>query len=251
MPKTLIGNIKGKDGRGISKIEKTATTGSVDTYTITYTDSTQSTYEVRNSDNIAIQRQIVPNAAIESSATASQAYAAGDYLVLNGVLRKAKGAIAKGGVISDSNSTVTTVTGELATHGGSASPTVPPDTVNDYKVFKPFKSPSTGSWNNAFTYKVTRAGLYFIRLGVNYSFSDYGEATFRIYSAPNDGRHELDARLSIEQTAKSAEGINLRYATSEVYRFKQGDSFAVQCYTHHAGFSISEGLQLHLIRIGE
>lgn len=113
MAKTLIGNVKGKDGRGISKIEKTATTGAVDTYTITYTDSTQSTYEVRNSDGIAIQRQIVPSAAIESSTTATQSYAAGDYVVVDGALRKVKSAIANGNTISDSNSTSTTVGGEL------------------------------------------------------------------------------------------------------------------------------------------
>jgi hypothetical protein len=104
----------GSDGRGISKIKKTATTGTVDTYTITYTDSTHSTYEVRNSDDVAIQRQIVPSAAVESSTTASQSYSAGDYVVVNGVLRKVKSAIAKGSTISGSNSTATTVTGELA-----------------------------------------------------------------------------------------------------------------------------------------
>lgn len=113
MAKTLIGNVKGKDGRGISKIEKTATTGVVDTYTITYTDGTQSTYEMRNSDDIAIQRQIVPSAAVESSATASQSYASGDYVAVNGVLRKVKASISKGNQITDSNSTATTVTGEL------------------------------------------------------------------------------------------------------------------------------------------
>lgn len=115
MAKTLIGNVKGKDGRGISKIEKTSTTGVVDTYTITYTDSTQSTYEVRNSDAISVQRQIVPSAAVESSSTASQPYAAGDYVVVNGTLRKVTAAIAKGNAISDSNSAATTVTGEIAT----------------------------------------------------------------------------------------------------------------------------------------
>lgn len=118
MAKTLIGNIKGKNGRGITSIKKTSTDGSVDTYTITYTDSTTSTFTVNNSDNVLLQRQVVPSAAVESSATASQAYAAGDYVVVNGVLRKAKSAIAKGNVISDSNSAATTVTGELATLGG-------------------------------------------------------------------------------------------------------------------------------------
>lgn len=121
MAKTLIGNIKGKNGRGITSIKKTGTTGSVDTYTITYTDSTTSTFTVNNSDSISLQRQIVPSAAVESSATASQAYAAGDYVVVSGVLRKVTAAIAKGGAISDSNSTATTVTGEFATLGNSVS----------------------------------------------------------------------------------------------------------------------------------
>lgn len=66
---------------------------------------------------------IVPKASVESSATASQAYAAGDYVVVNGLLRKVKAAIAKGNAISDSNSTATTVTGELATIGNSVSKT--------------------------------------------------------------------------------------------------------------------------------
>lgn len=113
MAKTLIGNIKGKDGRGIASISKTGTTGSVDTYTITYTDSTTSTFTVNNSDSIALQRQIVPSAAVESSTTASQTYAAGQYVVVNGILRKVTAAIAKGNAISDSNSTATTVGGEL------------------------------------------------------------------------------------------------------------------------------------------
>lgn len=124
MARTLIGNIKGKDGRGITSINKTGTTGPVDTYTITYTDNTTSTFTVNNSDNIALQRQIVPSAAVESSATASQAYAAGDYVVVNGILRKVKSAIAKGNAISDSNSTATTVSGELGSLRDSVSPTV-------------------------------------------------------------------------------------------------------------------------------
>lgn len=124
MAKTLIGNIKGKDGRGIASISKTGTTGSVDTYTIRYTDNTTSTYTVKNSDGISLQRQIVPSAAVESSAKASQAYEAGDYVVVNGVLRKVKSAIAKGNTISDSNSTATTVTGELATIRNSV-PSIP------------------------------------------------------------------------------------------------------------------------------
>lgn len=119
MAKTLIGNIRGKDGRGIASINKTGTTGSVDTYTIKYTDNTTSTYTVNNSDSVSLQRQIVPSAAVESSATASQAYAAGDYVVVRGVLRKVTASIAKGNAISDSNSTATTVGGELASMGAA------------------------------------------------------------------------------------------------------------------------------------
>ena len=135
MAKIVIGNVKGKDGRGISKIEKTASTGTVDTYTITYTDNTKSTFTINHPDSISLQRQIVPSAAVESSATASQAYAAGDYVVVNGVLRKVKGAIAKGNTIGDSNSTATTVTGELATIGKSVSPSA---------YFKLYDSESSG-----------------------------------------------------------------------------------------------------------
>lgn len=121
MAKTLIGNVKGKNGRGIASIKKTGTTGSVDTYTITYTDNTTSTFTINNSDGISLQRQIVPSAAVESSTTASQSYAAGDYVVVNGALRKVTGAIAKGNIIGDSNSAATTVGRELSTIGASVS----------------------------------------------------------------------------------------------------------------------------------
>lgn len=44
MARILVGNVKGdkgKDGRGISKIEKTASSGLVDTYTATFSDGTR------------------------------------------------------------------------------------------------------------------------------------------------------------------------------------------------------------------
>lgn len=43
-----IDGIDGIDGRGIVSIDKTGTEGLVDTYTISYTDGTRSTYEVTN-----------------------------------------------------------------------------------------------------------------------------------------------------------------------------------------------------------
>jgi hypothetical protein len=113
MAKIIIGNVKGKDGRGITKIAKTSSTETVDTYTITYTDNTTSTFTINNPSSISLQRQIVPSAAVESSTTASQAYTAGDYVVVGGVLRKAKASIAKGNAIDDKNSTLATVSGEL------------------------------------------------------------------------------------------------------------------------------------------
>lgn len=113
MAKTLIGNIKGESGRGIASIKKTGTTGSVDTYTITYTDDTTSTFTIKNSDEIMLQRQIVPSASVEASNIASQPYKDGQYVVVAGALRKVTSAIAEGNTISDSNSTATTVGGEL------------------------------------------------------------------------------------------------------------------------------------------
>ena len=44
-------NIEIEDGRGIVSIEKTSTEGLTDTYTITYTDETTSTFTVRNGAN--------------------------------------------------------------------------------------------------------------------------------------------------------------------------------------------------------
>lgn len=44
--------VKGADGKGIESIEKTGTSGLIDTYTITYTDGTKTTYNVENGNGI-------------------------------------------------------------------------------------------------------------------------------------------------------------------------------------------------------
>jgi hypothetical protein len=49
---TLLGNIKGAAGKGISSIAKTSTSGLVDTYTITYSDSTTITFSITNGNGI-------------------------------------------------------------------------------------------------------------------------------------------------------------------------------------------------------
>ena len=161
MAKTLIGNIKGKNGRGITSIKKTGTTGSVDTYTITYTDSTTSTFTINNSDSISLQRQIVPSAAVESSATASQAYAAGDYVVVNGILRKVTAAIAKGNAISDSNSAATTVTGELANSVSKAKDYVVEQGVDDDWQYVKWAS-GRAECSRSIEVSLTKTGTYWL-----------------------------------------------------------------------------------------
>ena len=44
----------GTDGTGITSITKTGTSGLVDTYTITYSDSTTSTFTVTNGDDATV-----------------------------------------------------------------------------------------------------------------------------------------------------------------------------------------------------
>lgn len=60
-----------------------------------------------------IQEQIVPSASVESSATASQAYIPGTFVVFDGVLFKVTVAIAKGDPFSPKNLAFATVAGEL------------------------------------------------------------------------------------------------------------------------------------------
>ena len=43
-----LGNVKGPAGKGIQSITKTGTSGLVDTYTITYSDGTTSSFTVTN-----------------------------------------------------------------------------------------------------------------------------------------------------------------------------------------------------------
>lgn len=80
---TLSGSMiaRGLDGRGIVSIAKTGTSGLVDTYTITYTDETTSTFTVTNGAN----GQITATSFAEEFSS-SKAYAAGDYVVYSGQL---------------------------------------------------------------------------------------------------------------------------------------------------------------------
>lgn len=52
----------GTDGRGILSVVKTSTSGLVDTYTITYTDNTTSTFNVTNGQDGEVTEEYVNNA---------------------------------------------------------------------------------------------------------------------------------------------------------------------------------------------
>ena len=64
--KTML--VKGMNGEGIESIEKTATEGFIDTYTITYTDGTKTTFDVTNG-NWGIWTSAVTAAASATSVT--------------------------------------------------------------------------------------------------------------------------------------------------------------------------------------
>ena len=89
------------NGKGISSISKTGTSGLDDIYTITYNDGTTSTFTVPNGKGTdLIQEQIVPTAAIESGETASKAYNVGDFLAKDFMLYKVTKAIAQGDALT-------------------------------------------------------------------------------------------------------------------------------------------------------
>ena len=90
------------NGKGITSISKTGAIGLDDIYTITYNDETTSTFTVQNGENVAysIQNQIVPTASIEREETASKAYSKGDFLVKDGILYKVTKNIDKDDVLT-------------------------------------------------------------------------------------------------------------------------------------------------------
>ena len=150
-------NFNVTNGRAITSIEKTSSVGYVDTYTITFNDNTTTTFDVTlatidvdtslsiNSTNPVenrvistklnlidsdvsavdtktdanttkignVESQIIQSASIESTSTASQSYADGKFLILNGLLRKVTAPITQGDIINNSNYEITTVSDEL------------------------------------------------------------------------------------------------------------------------------------------
>ena len=105
------------NGKGISSISKTGAIGLDDIYTITYNDGTTSTFTVTNGKDGAysVQTQIVPAASIERGETASKAYNVGDFLVKDGILYKVTKAIAEGDALTvGTNIELDTVASELS-----------------------------------------------------------------------------------------------------------------------------------------
>lgn len=145
------------NGRAIVSVEKTSSVGYVDTYTITFNDGTTTTFQVEtasitvdssfsdtstnalenktitdkfatvdsNINNVTtkadtneikinkIDTNIIPTTSNETTTTASQSYADGKFLTLNGLLRKVTASIAQGDTINNSNSEITTLSDEL------------------------------------------------------------------------------------------------------------------------------------------
>lgn len=66
-----LGQVVGATGKGISSIAKTSTSGLVDTYTITFTDNTTTTFNVTNGSNATVT--IVDNLNSDSSTSALSA----------------------------------------------------------------------------------------------------------------------------------------------------------------------------------
>lgn len=76
-----LASLKGADGRGIVAVARTSgdgSAGTVDTYTITYTDNTTSTFTVRNGSNGAPGPQGPPGAAVQIDASLTQQGQAAD-----------------------------------------------------------------------------------------------------------------------------------------------------------------------------
>ena len=95
---------------------------------------------------------IVRTELVESTATASHAYADGDYMMVNGLLRRATAAIAEGDAISYGNSTDTTVSAEIRKLARTVG-----ETDTWHSLYE------TDGWS---VYYTTRYGMLYVRVHV-------------------------------------------------------------------------------------
>ena len=105
--KTLL--LKGEAGNNIQSIEKTATSGFVDTYTITLTDGSTSTFEVTNGKN----SNDANLATVEDTDYASRRYAVGDFMIYQDKYYKVNQEITAGELISTNKLRITDVGTQL------------------------------------------------------------------------------------------------------------------------------------------
>ena len=89
-----LGHVVGAAGKGITNISKTGTSGLVDTYTITYTDNTTSTFTVTNGASGA-------DIVTEWESTLSDVKVPSEKLVKNTLDNKASGIHTHGNLSSD------------------------------------------------------------------------------------------------------------------------------------------------------
>lgn len=153
---------------------------------------------------------IVNNASVEPTATASDAHAAGDYLVVNGVLRKATRAIAKGDAISDYNSTDTTVTAEIRKLARAMD-----ETDAWHSLYE------TNEWSVQYT---KRCGVLYIRFHVG----ALGKSWWKAGNLPEGYRPTMDYYApALNITENSCAGVSVG---------KNGD---VNMYSHQTSTSTS------------
>lgn len=135
---------------------------------------------------------IVTNASVEPTATASDAHAAGDYMMVNGVLRKATLAIAKGDAISDYNSTDTTVTAEIRKLGRTVG-----ETDTWHALYE------TNGWS---VYYTKRFGVLYIRFHVG----ALGKSWWKAGNLPEGYRPTMDYYApALNITENSCAGVSV------------------------------------------
>lgn len=88
--------LKGESGNSIASIDKTGSDEEKDTYTITLTDGSTTTFTVEKGDDLNVL-----NLAPEENATASKAYAVGEHLVYNGIYYEVTTEIAHGDTLEE------------------------------------------------------------------------------------------------------------------------------------------------------
>ena len=175
------------NGKGISSISKTGVSGLDDIYTITYNDETTSTFTVPNGKATdLVQSQIVPTASIEKGETASKSYSVGEYLAKDFILYKVTKAIAEG----DTLTVGTNIASETIAEGINSiqSQIVPTASIESGETAS--KAYSVGDFlvKDGILYKVTKAIAEedTLTVGTNIAMTTVGGEVSEIKSSLSD-----------------------------------------------------------------